>query len=50
MAKKQREFFNDVYVARNKKEFERILDLLCNLNVHLRTTPSSYNIEYNRKD
>ncbi len=44
----QRRFYNEVYVARTPKEYERVLSALRNLKVDFHTMPSSLNIEYDR--
>lgn len=44
-----RKFYNEVYVARGRKEYDRVLGLLRSLRIDYRTMPSSLNIEYDRK-
>lgn len=46
----KRPFYSEVYIARSKKEQDRIMQLMINLNTPFRVTPNSLNVEYNRVD
>ena len=48
--KTKKKIYNEVYVARNKKEYERVVNLLQGLKVDYERMPNSFNIAYNRKD